>query len=606
MKLRSSFSWISVQQPIRDFFDQFSIEWFPSLNLFKYYVLRDFKKDWIAGLNVAALAFAQGMACALIAGLPIEYGIYGAIVAPIFGGLFSGSKNTVLGPTNATAILLLSGFMSFPAGVDRTAVICLMVFLVGLFQVIGASLQIASLTRFISRSVIVGYVTAASLLIAMNQLHRILGYSLIESSTFLGIARQTFRHIEGTNLAAILTSLFTAITYLGIRSRLRTIPAAATALAFASFFGWILSFFHMPLICLNSVDLTEFRFHFPHFSAHGVNAVASSALAIAFLSMLENTFMAKSLGNRTGTPVDVHQEFYALGVANIACSLTGGMVASGSVTRSGLNWKSGAATMMSGVMSGLFCLIGFALLGNLIRFTPTCALATLVTIVALNVIDFHAIKTCLRATKSDATVFLVTLIVALLTPLSFAIFMGVTTSVILFLRKAATPKLSEYHFDNIGMLREIHNLRDRDHPQISIIHVEGDLFFGASDVFRDEIGQVCQDPLLKVVVIRLKNARHLDASSVMALEDLLDYLNKSNRFMIISGVNRETYHVFRRSGFLFRIGKGNIFREVSNNPSLATKRALQQAMSLIGEERPIIRIFGDSNGPQDSMLSYDI
>jgi SulP family sulfate permease len=606
MKISSILSWISVREPIRDFFAQFSIRWLPSPSFFQQYSLDSFKKDNIAGLNVAALAFAQGMACALIAGIPIEYGIYGAIVAPIIGGFFSGSKNTVLGPTNATAILLLSTFMSLPSGVDRTSVICLMVFLVGLFQVIGASLQIASLTRFISRSVIVGYVTAASILIAMNQLHRILGYTITESPTFFGVARETFLKIDETSLAAILTSLFTAGTYLAIRSKLRTIPAAATALVLASLFGWGLSFLEMPLHCLNSVELTEFQFHLPHFSPDSIHAVASSAIAIAFLSMLENTFMAKSLGNRTGSAVDVHQEFYALGVANLACSLTGGMVASGSVTRSGLNWKSGAATLMSGVMSGLFCLLSFALLGNYLQFTPICALATLVTIVALNVIDLHSIRTSLRSTKSDAAVFVVTLFVALLTPLSFAIFMGVTTSVILFLRKAATPKLSEYHFDNVGVLREIDPLHDRENPQISIIHVEGDLFFGASDLFRDEIGRVCQDPLLKVVVIRLKNARHLDASSVMALEELLDYLNKSNRFMIVSGVNRETYQVFRRSGFLFRIGKDNLFREIPNNPTLATKKALRQAMQLIGGDRPVIRIFGDSALRHESIPSYDI
>ncbi len=606
MKIKHYLSILRLRQPIIDFFGQFPISLFPAASILKKYSVTDFRHDWKAGLNVAALAFAQGMACSLIAGLPIQYGIYGAIVAPIIGGLFTGSRNTVLGPTNATAILLLSGFMSLPAGEDRIQNVCLMIFLIGLFQVVGAFLQIASLTRFISRSVIVGYVTAASALIAMNQLHHLFGYTVPESTTFFKISQLTLSRLDQIQLPALLVSTITFLIYWAVRFRFQKIPAAATALLLASFFASFLKDQGYTLICLSSVSLSDFQLQMPNFSFTGINAVLSSAMACAFLSMLENTFMAKSLGNKTGQQVDVHQEFYGLGMANLACSFTGGMVASGSVTRSGLNWKSGAATFMSGLYSGLICLIAFSFLGNWIGLIPISALATLVTIVALNVIDFHAIRICFRATKSDAAVLIVTFVVSLLAPLSFAIFMGVATSVILFLKKAAQPKLSEYHFDDSGILREMQNPEERDHPQISIIHVEGDLFFGASDVFRDEIGRACRDPLLKVVIIRLKNARHIDASSVMAIEDLLVYLNKTNRFMIVSGVNRATFHVFRRSGLLFRIGVDHVLREIPHNPTLATKLALHQAIKLLGDKNPVIRIFTDSPTSREMIPNYEI
>ena len=606
MRINAYSSMLRLRQPIVDFFAQFPISLFPSKSILHNYSVSEFQHDWKAGLNVAALAFAQGMACSLIAGLPIQYGIYGAIIAPIIGGLFTGSKNTVLGPTNATAILLLSGFMALPAGVDRLSNVCLMVFLIGIFQIIGAFLQIASLTRFISRSVIVGYVSAASVLIAMNQFHHILGFPLREATTFFNIAKMTLTDIDQTTIPALMVSAFTGGTYMAVRNRFQKIPAAATALVLASLFAFFLTQQGFVLKCLSSVSLTEFKFHLPAFSSTGINAVLSSAVACAFLSMLENTFMAKSLGNKTGQRVDVHQEFYGLGMANVACSLTGGMVASGSVTRSGLNWKSGAATFMSGLYSGVICLIAFAFLGDFIGYIPVCSLATLVMIVALNVIDFHSIRTCFRSTKSDATVLMITFIVALISPLSFAIFMGVSTSVVLFLRKASMPKLAEYHFDEGGVLREIRGEEVRDHPQISIIHVEGDLFFGASDIFRDEISHVCRDPFLKVVIIRLKNARHIDASSVMALEDLLQFLNKSHRFMIVSGVNRETYNVFRRSGLLFKIGVDHVIREISENPTLATKIGLQRAVELVGGQKPVIRIFGDSAFERENIFSYEI
>ncbi len=606
MRIKPYLSILRLRQPIVDFFGQFPITLFPAPAILKNYSASDFQHDWKAGFNVAALAFAQGMACSLIAGLPIQYGIFGAIIAPIIGGLFTGSKNTVLGPTNATAILLLSGFMTLPPGEDRIQNVCLMIFLIGVFQILGAFLQIASLTRFISRSVIVGYVSAASVLIAMNQLHHLLGFSLPEATNFFHIARLTFNHLDQIEIPALFIGGFTALSYWVVRYRFQKVPATATALILSSFFGYFLAQEGYSLKCLSAVSISDFEFKTPHFSFSGINAVLSSAIACAFFSMLENTFMAKSLGNKTGQSVDVHQEFYGLGMANLACSLTGGMVASGSVTRSGLNWKSGASTFMSGLYSGVICLIAFVFLGRYIGFIPISALATLVIIVALNVIDLHSIRICFRSTKSDAAVLVTTFIVALLAPLSFAIFMGVATSVIFFLKKASHPKLSEYHFDEGGVLREMQNPEERDHPQISIIHVEGDLFFGASDVFRDEIGRACRDPLLKVVIVRLKNARHLDASSIMAIEDLLIYLNKTNRFLIVSGVNRETFHVFRRSGLLFRIGVDHVLRENQHNPTLATKQALLRAMELLGDKNPVIRIFSDSPLSREMIPNYEI
>jgi SulP family sulfate permease len=160
---------------------------------------------------------------------------------------------------------------------------------------------------------------------------------------------------------------------------------------------------------------------------------------------------------------------------------------------------------------------------------------------------------------------------------------------VLFLHKAGTPSLSEHAFDDQGRLTQIVAANERNNPQVSIIHVEGDLFFGAADLFQDGIRRLAEDPNIRVFILRMKNARHLDATTVMALDQLLEHLQSQGRHLLISGVHGDVAAVLKRSGLVDKIGRENIF-PAEENPTLATKKALQRAQALIGV-KPELRVF---------------
>jgi SulP family sulfate permease len=194
-----------------------------------------------------------------------------------------------------------------------------------------------------------------------------------------------------------------------------------------------------------------------------------------------------------------------------------------------------------------------------------------------------------RATRSDAAVFWVTLVAALFLQLDTAIYVGVGISLILFLNKASTPTLQEHAFDDQGQLSQIDAPNERNSPQVSIVHVEGDLFFGAADIFQDGIRKLAEDPTTRVFILRMKNARHLDATTVMALGQLLDYLKSQGRHLLISGVHGDVAVVLKRSGLGNKIGIENMF-PAEENATLATKKALVRAQMLIGA-KPELRVF---------------
>lgn len=199
-------------------------------------------------------------------------------------------------------------------------------------------------------------------------------------------------------------------------------------------------------------------------------------------------------------------------------------------------------------------------------------------------------------------VLIVTFIAALLLPLHFAIFIGVILSVSLFLRKAAKPELVEYTMDAQGTLTQLH---DENHrlPQISIVHVEGDLFFGAADLFRRQVSRIAEDKSLAVVVLRMRNARNLDATSVFALEELIKFMREKGRHIIISGASREVYRILKKSGVLEVLqsncaeGESNIFMVDPKNPNKSTSQALKRAQKLIGTNKADISIYTTKNTP---------
>lgn len=592
----------------RSFLAGNQIEFLPIRHGFRGYSGAGFRSDAAAGLNVALLAFPQGMAYAVIADLPIQYGIVSGAIAALVAPLFAGSRHTILGPTNATAFMLFSSFAAFSAA-DREFLLPLLVLFIGLLLTIGALFRVAELVQYVSRSVVVGYITGAAVLIVANQLQHVLGIEPPEipdahgPKTFFTIVQGLAAEVHHTRWQPATLAAATFAVWFLLQRKFRRLPVFALTLVIAStsyFFlhryaGWEMETFA-------AFSVSDLKPQLPQISGRGffsdVSRLIGIAFSIAFLAALENSVMSKTLASRVGDRPDVNQDMLSVGVANLAASLTGGMPASGSLTRSALNFASGAVSRLSSIISGLLCVGGLLVLGDLMVHVPKACLAMLVICIAASVVNRQHIRISLYSTSSDAAVLITTFIAALVMPLSVAIFLGVGISIMLYLRAASRPYLTEYEFSEEGELREAGEKRARPLPAISIVHVEGELFFGAAELFRTQIQKTSLDPDLKVIILRMKNARHLDATSVVALEELVQFLNAHERHVIISGASKEVYRVLRNAGTVDVIGRDNIFLNNVRNPNLSTRNALKRAQQLLGTKEADIRIFYDPNKPQ--------
>ena len=560
---------------------------------------RDFKGhlsgDTRAGVNVALLAFPQGMAYALIAGLPIEYGIYGSAVAAMVAPIFAKSHYITLGPTNATSVMLLSAFASLGiAGPQMLSLVPLLILMVGLFVVIGAYFKVANFVQYISRSVITGYITAAALLIIANQLPKALGLSLPrKGATFYDSLTLISSHIDTLHWTTVGISLATMALYILLNRCCKTLPNVAICLIAISASSALFLGPAANVALLSGINAADWSLQLPSLAWSDIQLLASPALAIALLCILEGISIGKSLAAKTGARLNANQAMFSIGMANIGCAFFSGMPASGSLTRSSLSAISGGRSVLASFISGVIVFIGAFVLGPYTKFIPQSALAVLVIAIGISLLNKHAIRIVTRATKSDAFVFVTTFVSGLIMPLDSAIYIGVGISIVLFLKKVARPEMVEYAFNKEGHLAEMNTAEQRGTPEVSIVHIEGELFFGAADLFQDQMRRICEDPNLKIVVLKMRNAHNMDATAVMALEELLRYMAEKDRYLILSEVKSDLIRVLKNSGLYDIIEARNIFTDEPSNPTLSTANALKRAKDHLGDDTANVSIYVD-------------
>ena len=557
-----------------------------------------FRADLVAGLNVALLAFPMSMAFAMKAGLPIWCGLVGCGVAAAVAPLFSGSANLSAGPTNASAALLLGSFATLGAITPelRASALPTLVLMTGAFLLLASWLRLSGFADFVPRTVISAYIAAAALRVIALQLPTALGMpgdhagdSLPE---VLWHAARMGRTLINPELGL---ALITGVAYFLLRPRYGAGKAILGAVMVATF-GAILAQ-NLAHAQGARADLVGYvgqaaqagsALHLPDFSARTLSTLFSPALALAVLVVIEGTANARASALKTGRPSDLHQEVYGLGMANLVCAFTGGMAASGSISRSALNVASGARTALASLLCGVFILGALFLARPVVAIVPLSTLAILVILAEIELANLSAVKLILKSGAQDRTVFLATFATALLAPLDVAIFLGTAVAVAFYLRQTSTPEVVEYDFSETGEMRE--RPKGQASTGISILHVEGSLHFGATQAFHEHLRRASADPNLKVLVLKFREALHLDANGILLLCDLAETLKSDGRHLILCEAKADTMRIIVNAGLDRAVGPENVFPFDEAQPNLALAQAVRRARDLAGGGHAVLRI----------------
>lgn len=550
------------------------------------------RRDLVAGLTVAAVALPQAIAYALIAGVDPKYGVYSAIVVTAVASIFGSSSFLINGPTSAISLLVFSS-LGFIDPENRTVLfeaLFLLGVLAGVFQILIAVFRLGDLTRYISESVVIGFMAAAALLLAAGQIGNALGVKDKGNARMEVLHRLwlTLFHGDRINYRAVILSVTAVVVAVVLRRLVKryglpqidllAVLVITALIAFAA--GWskhgVGGKTAVPVAAKVPQSLPGF--HIPIVHAGTIGGLSQGAVAIAFIGIIEALSIAKAIAHQTHQKVDYNRQILAEGLANVVGGFFQSVPGSGSLSRSAINFQAGAASRFSGIVSAATVAVALLLFAPLLHYVPSSALAGLLLVTAVRLVDFRRLVDTLKASRYDAGLVIITFIVGVAIDLDKAVLLGVALSILFYVPRAAKLKAVELIVTPERVVRERISTDPAD-PGVVIYDLEGELFFGAApeldrylDAIRDRI--TAED--VEFVVLRLKRVRHPDAVCIERLEGFLREVNGRSATVLLAGVRPDTLKILTNLSVQDWFPAENIFPEEDTEFS-ATLRAVRAA-----------------------------
>jgi SulP family sulfate permease len=534
---------------------------FPFLRWWNFIGWDTTRADLMAGLTGAVIVLPQGVAFAMIAGLPPEYGIYTAIVVPLVAALFGSSLHLISGPTTAISIIIFSSLspIATPGSAEFIQLALTLTFLAGIFQLSFGLVRIGILVNFVSHSVLVGFTAGAAILIATSQLKHIFGLELPGSGSFFITWTNILRQMNTLNPYALVVAAGTFVSAGLIKYFKPRWPGLLIAMIIGSIMAIFLGAQSHGIRLMESLPVHLPPPSLPDLSVTTLRELAPKAFAVAMIGLIEALSIARSIAAFSRQQIDGNQEFIGQGLSNIVGSFFSSYAGSGSFTRSGINYHSGAMTPLSAIFSAIFLALILLLMAPLTVYLPIPAMGGVILLVAVNLIDFKNIKNIIRTSKDEAAVLLTTFFATLFLDLEFAIYSGVLMSLILYLSRTAHPEIIELTHDPESFGQLI------DQTQISrsffkIIRIDGSLFFGAVNHIMDFFYNIDKNEPYKChLLIIAYGVNFIDITGAEML------VNESRRRkglrggLYLCGLKKQAREVLDRGGYIEAIGTENLF-----------------------------------------------
>jgi SulP family sulfate permease len=526
------------------------------------------RADLLAGLIGAVVVLPQGVAFATLAGMPPEYGLYAAMVPTAIAALFGSSLHAVTGPTNAVSLLVFATVapLAEPGSAQYVSLVLTLSFMAGVMMLAMGALRLGTLVNFISHTVVVGFTAGAAVLIITSQLRNFFGLEIARGASFLHTWSAFFRQLADLQLYVLLVAAVTLVTGVLARRWLPKVPYMITAMVAGGVLAYALNSqlgeSHTGVRTLGALPGALPRLSAPAFDVDTLRKLLAIAVAVVVLGLTEAVSIARAIALKSGQRVDGNQEFIGQGLANIVASFFSGYPSSASFNRSGINYEAGARTPLSAVFAAGLLIVILIGVAPLVAFLPIASMAAILFLVAWGLFDFASIRTILGTSRAEAGVLALTFFATLLMELEFAILVGVTTSLVLYLNRTSRPRLVGVAPDPAAESRRFREVRDKlaECPQVKMLRVEGSIYFGAVshvDAYFDWLRE--RAPAQRYLVLMSKGVRFVDVAGAELLAHEARRRRALGGGLYFHGTRPEAEALLRKHPFVDDIGPENFF-----------------------------------------------
>ena len=539
---------------------------FPFIAWFRLTTIETIKADFFAGLTGAIIVLPQSVAFATIAGMPPEYGLYTAMVVPIVAALFGSSFHLVSGPTTAISIVVFAAVSKYaePGSAEFVSLALTLTFLAGVYQLVFGLAKFGMLVNFVSHNVVIGFTAGAALLIASSQIPYIVGIDIPRGEDFLNTWFDIYTGVGEFNIYLLIVGLGTLITAIVVKILKPKFPNLLIGMLVGGLLAFYLGSFTDSIKTVGAMPAYFPPLSTPDFSLSSLKSLAPEAFAIALLGLIEASSIGRSIATKSNQRIDANQEFIGQGTSNIVGSFFSSYASSGSFTRSGVNFESGARTPLSAILAALFLMVIVLLVAPLISYLPLAAMAGVILLVAYNLIDFKNIKKTFTYSKSESVIFSATFLATLLFELEFAIYLGVLLSLMLFIAKTSTPDVHTLAFgtppgEGDRRLQSIRKAPLVQCPQLKIIRIDMSIYFGSINHIQKQISQIVDNQRIYHILIVASGVNFIDLAGIEALLIENKRLKAQNGSLYFVAVKSAAYEFMEKVNFVNEIGRDNFF-----------------------------------------------
>ncbi len=530
-------------------------EWLPN------YTTGTLRADALAGLTVGVMLIPQGMAYAVIAGMPPIYGLYAGLVPLLTYPLFGSSRHLALGPVAIDMLIVGAGIGALAqGGTERyVALAILLTAMVGVIQMAMGVMQLGFVANLLSRPVIAGLTSAAAFIISASQLGNLLGVELGRSQYVHVMLIDAVQNLGNAHLLTLGIGVLCIGVLVVFPRWMPLVPEALVVVVGATLASW---FFELNQYGVAVVGDIPDGLPTPEFwavSFSDLNTLLPTAVTLALVQFMNSVSLGRVFATRHGYTIDANRELVGVGAGNFLGSLFQGIPASGSFSRSAVNDQSGARSPLANVFAAAVIGLTLLFLTPLFYYLPVPALAAIIVVAGIGLIDLRELRALFKTRRRDGSIALFTAFVILFVGLQEGILLGIGASVIVVLFRISRPNVAE-----LGHVPGTRRFRDLDRfeqavrlKDIMVLRVDASFSFANAEYFKDFILEKSEREgrNVEVVVVDGSSINDLDTTAIEALFSVIESLEEMGIELHITGLIGPVREVVRRSGLYGLLGE---------------------------------------------------
>ena len=540
------------------------LEWLPNYNKSL------FKDDLVAGVTVGIILIPQGIAYALIAGLPPIYGLYCALVPQVMYVIFGSSRQVAIGPVAMDSLIVATGVstLALAGSESYIGIAILLALMVGAIQFIMGVFSLGFIVNFLSKPVITGFTSAVALIIGLNQFRNLLGVDFLQSDQVQYVFEDIWLQISSYNHHTTIIGLLSVIVIIIFRKINKKIPNALIVVIIGilimKYFGK--SFNDVAIV--KDIPSGLPTFGIPEFELEQIKELLPIALTLVMVGYLETISIGKSLeAKQDEYRIRPNQELIALGLSNMVGSLFKAYPSTSSFSRSAINQESGAKTGMAALISVVMVVCTLLFLTPLFYHLPKTVLAAIIIVAVFNLINVKEAQFLWKANKLDFWLMLSTFCATLFLGIEFGIVVGVGLSLIVLIYRTSRPYVTE-----LGKVPDSNFYKNKNRfeeviieDDILVFRFDAQLFYANSSYFRDNLDQMAskKGKALKLIVLDAESINRVDSTGLEMLKERVKFYKKKEITFYFAGVKGPVRDDLFRSGILEIIDINHFFMRVN-------------------------------------------